>query len=159
MDHLKIIVVLASLVVMISTMQASFADSGTYELATDEKTFDIRYSLDGNVIAIEADKESTSLLIGVENVDDSIFEIAFSSELLAASNAEFVVLVDGLETDYSITYEGDNPQIAFQIPSDTEEIEIIGTSVVPEFPFGALVIMASLSVVVLVSRTRLASFR
>lgn len=156
---MRITPVLAVFAIITSFIPASFADSGTYELATDEKTFDIRYSLDGNVIAIEADKESTSLLIGVESVDDSIFEIAFSSELLAASNAEFVVLVDGLETDYSVTYKGDNPQIAFQIPSDTEEIEIIGTSVVPEFPFGALVIMASLSVVVLVSRTRLASFR
>lgn len=151
---------LAVLVVMASSMHASFADSGTYRLVTEEKTFEIQYGLDGDVIAMAADKESTSLLVGVENVEDSIFEIAFSSELLAASNAEFVVLVDGLETDYSITYDGNNPRLAFPIPAYSEEIEIIGTSVIPEFPFGALAVMAIVSlVVVAVSRTKFMPFR
>lgn len=151
---------LAAIVVMISAMPASFADSGTYKLVTDAKTFDINYNLDGNVIAMDADKESTSLLIGVESVNDSIFEIGFSSELLAASNAEFVVLVDGLETDYSITYDGNDPRLAFPIQSYSEEIEIIGTSVVPEFPFGALAVMAALSAAVIAaSKTKLVPFR
>jgi len=142
-------------IVMISLVPLSFADKGTYQLVVDEKTFDVTYSLDGEIIAIEADQESASLLVGTANVEDSTFEIGFTSELLSASNAEFVVLVDGLETDYAVTYSEDNPTITFPIEAGSEEVEIIGTSVIPEFPFGAIAIMGAVSAMVLVfSKTK-----
>jgi hypothetical protein len=88
-------------------------------------------------------------------VQESTLKISFPSELLAAENAEFVVLVDGLETDYAITYANNNPTIMVQIPEATEEIEIIGTTVVPEFPLGVLAIMGIVSAMALVfSKTK-----
>jgi hypothetical protein len=141
---------------MLSVIPLSFADQKTYNLETGEKTFDITYSFDGDLIAINVDKESTSLLVGTQNVKDSTFVISFPAEVLSAQNAEFVVLVDGLETDYTTSYSGNNPTITFPIPADSEEVEIIGTSVVPEFPLGALAIMGVVSAVVVVfSSTRL----
>lgn len=119
----------------------SYADQNVYQINEEGKTFDVKYVLDGNVLAMDADVESTSILIGTTNVEDSIFEISFPSELLAAQDADFIVLVDGFETEYTVTYDGDNPSISFPIAAGTEEIEIIGTSVVPEFPFGALLVM------------------
>ncbi len=142
-------------VAMIPVVPLSFADSGTYNLKAHGKTFDVTYSMYGKIIAIEADQESTSLLVGTTNVEDSVFEIGFPSELLSASNGEFIVLVDGLETDYTITYDGNNPTLTFPIEAESEEIEIIGTSVIPEFPFGAIAIMGAVSAVILVfSRTK-----
>ena len=131
-----------------------FADQETYKLKVDGKEFDVSYSMDGELIQVSIDQESTSLLVGITNVKDSIFTIEFPSDLLSAQNSEFVVLVDGLETDYTITH-GDNPTISFPIPADSEEIEIIGTSVIPEFPLGALATMAIVSIIAIIfSKTK-----
>jgi len=47
----------------------------TYRLEIDENVFDIEYELDGDVIAMATDKETISLLIATENVEDSEFVI------------------------------------------------------------------------------------
>lgn len=145
-----------AIIAAVSAAPLSFADQGTYEIEVDGKTFDVSYSFDGELVAIDVDQESTSLLIGTTNVNDSTFEIGFQSDLLSAQNAEFIILVDGLETDYIVTYDGNNPRITFPIVADSEEIELIGTSVIPEFPFGALAIMGIVSALMIIfSKTRL----
>lgn len=143
------------MIAAISTIPLSFADRGVETVEAEGESFDVSYSLDGELVAIQVDQESTSLLIGTTNVQDSTFEVSFPSELLAAENAEFVVLVDGLETDYTISYADNNPTILVQVPEATEEIEIIGTTVVPEFPLGVLAIMGVVSAMALVfSKTK-----
>lgn len=144
-----------ALIMAISMIPASFADSGVYTIEAEDKSFDVQYSLDGQVIAMDADTQSTSILVGITDVEDSVFEITFPPELLAAENADFIVLVDGLETDYLISYDEDTPTISFGIPALTQEIEIIGTTVVPEFPFGALLTLgAVVSVAMLLAKRR-----
>jgi len=137
------------MIAAISTIPLSFADRGVETIEAEGESFDVSYNLDGELVAIQVDQESTSLLIGTTNVQDSTFEVSFPSELLAAENAEFVVLVDGLETDYTISYADNNPTILVQVPEATEEIEIIGTTVVPEFPLGVLAIMGVVSAMAL----------
>lgn len=144
---------------VLSWLQISFADSGTYKLVVDGKTFDIKYKLDGNVIAMKVDQESTSLLVGTTDVTDSMFEIGFSSKVLSATNGEFIVLVDGLETDYSISYNNGDPTITFLIESGSEEVEIIGTGVIPEFPLGAVAVMGIISSIVLILSRAKSVFR
>jgi hypothetical protein len=144
----------------ISALPLSFADEGTLAVNAEGESFDVSYSVDGELLAIGVDQESTSLLVGLDGVRESTFTISFPSELLAAENASFVVLVDGLETDYTVSYDGNNPTITLPIPEATEEIEIIGTSVVPEFPPGVLAIMGAVSAVALAfSKSRLAIFK
>lgn len=156
---MKSLLILA-IVAAISTIPMSFADDGVQTIDAEGESFDVSYSVDGELLAIAVDQESTSLLVGLDGVRESEFAISFPSELLAAENASFVVLVDGLETDYAISYNDNNPTISVQIPEATEEIEIIGTSVVPEFPLGVLAIMGILSAVALVfSKSRLAVFK
>lgn len=122
---------------ILSSSQA-FATASTYNLTVEDKSFDITYSFDGDLLAMDVDKESTSLLVGIVNTKDSEFELTFPSEVLFAENDEFIVLVDGLETDYAVNHIEGKTAITFPIIADSEEIEIIGTSVIPEFPFGAL---------------------
>jgi hypothetical protein len=157
--HMKTILALA-VIAAISAIPLSLADGGIETIEAEGRSFDVSYSVDGKILAIEVDQESTSLLVGLDQVQESTFEISFPSELLAAENASFIVLVDGLETDYTISYDGDNPTITVPIPEATEEIEIIGTSVIPEFPLGVLAIMGAVSAVALfLSKSKLALFK
>jgi hypothetical protein len=151
---LKTILFIA-MVVTISAIPLSFAEEGVETIEAEGESFDVSYSFDGELVAMQVDQESTSLLVGTINVQESTLEISFPSELLAAENAEFIVLVDGLETDYTVSYANNNPTIMVQIPEATEEIEIIGTTVIPEFPLGVLAIMGAVSAMALVfSKTR-----
>jgi hypothetical protein len=147
-------------VVIQSIIPLSFAEEEKYDLKIDEKTFNLSYSFDGKLVSMDIDKESKSLLVGTTNVDESTFELSFPSELLSAENDEFVVLLDGTETDYTATHTDNVTKFSFVIPIATEEIEVIGTNVIPEFPFGVLAIMGIISsIAVMFSRPKLMQFR
>jgi hypothetical protein len=149
-----------SAVAILSIIPVSFSESGNYDLVIDERTFNLAYNFDGEVISMDVDKELPSLLIGTVNVDESMFELSFPTELISAENDEFIILLDGAETDYTITYTEDMTEISFMIPIATEEIEIIGTSVIPEFPFGILAIMGIVSAMaIMFSRTKIIRFK
>jgi predicted secreted protein with PEFG-CTERM motif len=114
-----------------------------YQLSVDENSFDIKYDFNGNVIAMAVDTETISLLIGTENVKDTQFQITLPKELISADNNAFAVLVNGDEVEYTTT-SGEDAVLTFFVPEFTEEIEIIGTYVVPEFPLGAILVFGSI---------------
>jgi len=132
-----------------------------YKLTVDENSFEINYSTTGRVIAMEIDKELSSLLVGLENVEiDSIFEIEFTHELISAMNNEFAVLVNGYEVNYEISATDLGSKLTIPIFADTEEIEIIGTNVIPEFPVGILMVLVfTIMFVVIFSRTKITAFK
>ncbi|MEM4391636.1 MAG: hypothetical protein QXG67_02490 [Candidatus Nitrosotenuis sp.] len=146
-------------IVGVFTFHVASAEISTYIFEAGDQKFEIAYDLDGKLLAIDIDKESTSMLIGVYDVKDSMFTISFQPELLAAEQADFIVLVDGFETDYTIRYDEKTPHLAFPIPALTEEIEIIGTSVIPEFPFGPILIMGVMTLVTVILAHKRAVFR
>jgi len=117
---------------------SAYAES--YSLEIDDEVYDIEYDFNGNVIAMEIDKETFSLLIATENVNDSQFQIKLPNDLIRAENNEFAVLVNGFEVDYEIEETLDS-NLTFFVPVFTEEIEIIGTFVVPEFPLGEVLVL------------------
>ena len=98
------------------------------------------------------DQELNSLLIGIENANDSQFSIKLPNEMISAEKNEFAVLVDGLEVDYDLDSLGDVTEISFFIPNLSQEIEIIGTHVIPEFPFAVLILILMISGVILLSK-------
>ena len=142
-------------------LQMGLNENETYELIIDENNFEIFYSTDGNVIAMAIDQELTSLLVGLENVEhDSLFNIEFSNELIRAENNAFAVLVNGYEVEYDISNTDLGTKLIIPIPAYTEEIEIIGTFVIPEFPLGIFVVLISLiTIVVVFSKSKLVVFR
>ncbi len=138
----------------------AMVDPSEYVLEIDGQMFLIPYQVHAKVIALAIDPELTSLLIGLEDSSDSIFIIDLKHELISAHNNEFAILVNGLEVDYDIVSDSDSSTFTFFVPSFTEEIEIIGTHVIPEFPFGAIMGLAVLiSAVMLVLRTKTPVFR
>ena len=108
----------------------------TFNLEIDEHSFDIGYDFSGDVIEMAIDQELTSLLIGVENTKDSLFTITFDNQLISVENDNFAILVNGLEVDYDVKNDGNSSTLRFYVEDGTEEIEIIGTHVIPEFPIG-----------------------
>ncbi len=142
-------------------LQNSLAYGESYQLTVDENSFEINYSTTGRVIAMEIDKELSSLLVGLENVEiDSIFEIEFTHELISVMNNEFAVLVNGYEVNYEISATDLGSKLTIPIFADTEEIEIIGTNVIPEFPLGILMVLVfTIMFVVFFSRTKIMVFK
>lgn len=125
----------------------------TYSLKIDEHSFDISYDFDGTVIAMAIDQELNSLLIGITDTKDSLFQITLPKEMISADNNEFAVLVDQFEVDYNISTDDNDSVLQFFVPAGSEEIEIIGTHVIPEFPIGAiLVLIAMIAIVTLVTK-------
>ena len=135
---------LVFLIIIFGTIDA-FAEK-SYHLEIDNHEYDLEYDVDADVIAMELDQELTSLLIGIENTRESQFSINLPNEMISAENNEFAVLVDGYEVDYSINPLNSKTQIVFFVNEGTQEVEIIGTHVIPEFPaagllFGVLLVM------------------
>ena len=120
------------------TPSDELSNSSQYALEIDEHAYSISYVVNANVVAMEIDPESTSLLIGLDNTYDSRFFIGLEHELINAQNDEFIILVDGQETDYEISSDLDSSTFAFFVTTGAEEVEIIGTHVIPEFPIGAI---------------------
>jgi len=131
---------------------SAYAES--YSLEIDDEVYDIEYDFNGDVIAMEIDKETFSLLIATENVNDSQFQIKLPNDLIRAENNEFAVLVNGFEVDYEVEETLDS-NLTFFVPVFTEEIEIIGTFVVPEFPWGEVLVLGTiLGIFILVQKSK-----
>ena len=144
--------------VLIIVFSSNLAYGSTYSLETSDMPFEISYELNGDVIAMAVDENTTSFLIGITNVEDSNFEISLPTELISAENNEFVVLVDGIEVDYDVSAQNDISVLQFFVPANSQEIEIIGTHVIPEFPLGVLVVLATM-IVIVTFVTKISKFR
>ncbi len=141
--------------VSFSILPSVFAEN-IYNLTVDEHSFDLTYEFSGDVIAMAIDQELRSLLIGIENTKDSLFTITFDNTLISVENDNFAILVNGLEVDYDISDNGNSSTLRFYVEEGTEEIEIIGTHVIPEFPFSmffGFVLMTS--VVLMITKFRI----
>ncbi len=116
----------------------SFSNPSEYVLEIGDHEYSISYTVNANVIAMAIDPESKSLLIGLDKTYDSQFFIGIEHDLINAENNDFIILVDGEEVDYQITSDSERSAFEFFVPIGSEEVEIIGTHVIPEFPIGAI---------------------
>lgn len=137
---------------------SGLSNASRYLLTVDEHAYPVQYEVDAQILAMAIDPELTSLLIGLENTKDSLFVIDLEHELINAQNNEFAILVNGYEVDYDAVSDADSTTLSFYVPEFTEEVEIIGTHVIPEFPFGVIMgFVLLVSTVTVFSRK--ASFR
>ncbi len=151
------LIFLSLITLLLFSNLSAYAES--YSLEIDDEVYDIEYDFNGDVIAMAIDKETFSLLIATENVNDSQFQIKLPTDLIRAENNEFAVLVNGFEVDYEVMETGDS-NLTFFVPVFTEEIEIIGTFVIPEFPFGTVLILGTISgIIIIVQKSKKFLFR
>jgi predicted secreted protein with PEFG-CTERM motif len=101
----------------------------------------------GKLISITPDVNANSLIIAIDATNDGLLTITLPRELIDAKlNGQddvFFVLVDGEEVDAKeISTTSTDRTLEIPFYAGAEEIEIIGTHVVPEFGAIAALILA-----------------
>ena len=128
-----------------------------YSIITIEEN-DIFYKITGGkVLKIIPDTDSISLIIQIETFSDGDLLITLPKTIIDTTEGGFFVLVDGEEANF---YEQETPDSwTLRIPfhHGSEEIEIIGTFVIPEF--GTIVtlvfIIGIISMITISAKTKL----
>ncbi len=116
-------------------------------VAVSETNFMVKYEFTGgNLISITPDVDANSLIIAIDATDDDQLTIILPRELIDAKigddDDDYFVLVDGEEVDFDETTTSTDRTLVISFPTGAEEIEIIGTHVVPEFGAIAALILA-----------------
>ena len=138
--------------------------SGSIKVAGSEFMVDYEIT-NGNVVSVMPDVDSSSLIVGI-NADDTddvgILTLDLPRTVVDAKvdnndDDEFFVLADGEELAFEEITTANQRTLTIVFPADTEEIEIIGTFVIPEFGAIAMLVLAIaiISIITVSSRSRL----
>ena len=105
--------------------------------------YDILYQITGaKIIKIIPDVENKSLIIEIETFSDGELMLTIPKQILDTNEGDFFVLVDGEETNHDSSSTDDAWTLIIPFYNGSEEIEIIGTFVIPEFGTIAAIILA-----------------
>mgnify|MGYP000615712707 CR=1 FL=1 len=150
------------------TAEATFDFGGTtgitptFGQSLTVEGFGIGYQITGgSIISITPDIDQSSLIIEIKAVDDGELTITLPRELIDAkigdADDDFFVLVDAEEWDYDETKTDLDRTLTIGFFAGTEEIEITGTFVIPEFGTIAALILAVaiISIIAVSAKTRL----
>ena len=115
----------------------------------------------GKIINIIPDMDAKSLLIYIETTDNGSITLTIPRSVLDATingeDDEFFVLVDGEEVDFEEITTSTDRTLTIEFLAGSEQIEIIGTFVVPEFGTIAAMILAVaiISIIAISAKSRL----
>ena len=129
-------------------------------IAVQGTEYEIIYSITGGVLTqATPDQEAESLIINIDSISNGTLFIQLPRDVIDAKFGEddddFFVLIDGLETTFNEAKTSADRTLTIPFPEGTEEIEIIGTFVVPEFgTITLLILLVAIVSVVAISRTR-----
>ncbi|WP_067959541.1 PEFG-CTERM sorting domain-containing protein [Nitrosopumilus sp. Nsub] len=113
------------------------------------------------LLNVVPDLDAVSLLIYIETTDEGSITLTIPRSVLDASinggDDEFFVLVDGEEVDFEEITTSEDRTLTIDFLAGTEQIEIIGTFVIPEFGTIAAMILAVaiISIVAISAKSRL----
>ena len=115
----------------------------------------------GKLLGIMPDVDANSLIIRIEATDDGSITLTIPRSVLDATingeDDDFFVLIDGEEVDFDETTTSTDRTLTIAFPAGAEEIEIIGTFVIPEFGTIAAMILAVaiISIIAISAKSRL----
>ena len=139
--------------------EAVIEDEETITVVVEGEIFSIKYSIEnGTVTAAYIDIETKSLIIVIDALDDGVITVTLPTTLITQDQYGFFILLDGEEADnYDESITSVNTTLTIPFSAGTEEIEIIGSWVVPEFGAiaGLVLAVAIISIIVLSAKTRL----
>ena len=100
----------------------------------------------GKLLSIMPDVDANSLIVSIDATDDGSLTLTIPRSVLDATmngeDDDFFVLIDGEEVDFDEETSSTDRTLTIAFPAGAEEIEIIGTFVVPEFGTIAAMILA-----------------
>ena len=115
----------------------------------------------GKILGITPSVEDNSLIISIDATSDGSLTLTIPRSVLDALidgvDDDFFVLVDGEEVNFEETTSSTDRVLTIAFPAGAEEIEIIGTFVVPEFGTIAAMILAVaiISIIAVSAKSRL----
>ena len=117
--------------------------------------------INGKLINVIPDVDAVSLLVYIEAKDDGSITLTIPRSVLDATisdgDDEFFVLVDGEEVDFEEIKTSTDRTLTIEFFAGSEQIEIIGTFVIPEFGTIAAMILAVaiISIIAISAKSRL----
>ena len=115
------------------------------------------YSLDYELTCAEIqsmtpDTEMKSMIIAIKTDCDGELTITLPKDVIDTDENGFFVLVDGDETNHKASSVGEFWTLTIPFSYGSEEIEIIGTYVIPEFgTIAVLVLVVAITTIVMIS--------
>ena len=115
--------------------------------------YKLDYELTGaKIIRITPDIEMKSLIIEIETYSDGELRVTLPKDVIDTDEEGFFILVDGVETIHDAVSNSENWSFVIPFSYGSEEIEIIGTYVIPEFgTVAALVLIVAIGTIVMIS--------
>ena len=139
--------------------QATIEDEENITVVVDGEIFSVKYSIEnGTVTAAYIDVETKSLIIVIDSLDDGVITLTLPNSLITSDEYGYFILVDGEEADnYDESSTSSSTTLTIPFGAGTEQIEIIGSWVVPEFGAiaGLVLAVAIISIIVLSAKTRM----
>ena len=131
----------------------SVTEDEDYLQSTMLEDYELGYELTGaKIIRITPDTEMKSLIFEIETYSDGELRITLPKDVIDTDEESFFILVDGIETNHEAISNLENWSFVIPFSYGSEEIEIIGTFVIPEFgTIAALVLVTAISVIVMIS--------
>ncbi|HXV66900.1 MAG TPA: PEFG-CTERM sorting domain-containing protein [Nitrosopumilaceae archaeon] len=150
-----------------ATFEFGGSDGGITKPSTtvkvDRTNFVLSYKITGgSVLSVTPDDEANSLIIAIKTTSDGELTITLPRALIDAltptgQDDDFFVLIDGEEVEFEEVTTATDRTLTIKFPDGAEEIEIIGSFVVPEFGTIAALILAVaiISIIAVSAKTRL----
>jgi len=139
--------------------QAIVENEENISVVVDGEIFSVKYSIENGIVtAAYIDVETKSLIIVIDSLDDGVITLTLPNSLISSDEYGFFILVDGEEADnYDESNTSSSTTLIIPFSAGTEEIEIVGTWVVPEFGAiaGLVLAVAIISIIVLSAKTRI----
>ncbi len=131
----------------------SVTEDMDYSQSAMLEDYELGYELTGaKIIRITPDTEMKSLILEIETYSDGELRITLPKDVIDTDEEGFFVLVDGIETNHEAVSDSENWSFVIPFYYGSEEIEIIGTFVIPEFgTIAVLVLITAISAIVMIS--------
>jgi len=108
------------------------------------------------ILSMTPDTENKSLIISVKTDCDGELKITLPKDVIDTDEEGFFILVDGDETNHKASSVGEFWTLTIPFSYGSEEIEIIGTFVIPEFGTiaGLVLILAITSIIIISAKNK-----
>ncbi|MDH2907307.1 MAG: hypothetical protein PXX83_04330 [Candidatus Nitrosotalea sp.] len=125
-----------------------------------QQTFNVNYSIDGGTVSsMSVNTSDESLRVGVSTTGNGTMTITLPRTLIDSTingqDDQFFVLADGENVDFQESKSNTDRTLTISFLDGTQEIEIIGTHVVPEFgPVVSLILVITMILIITISKAR-----
>ncbi len=145
-----------------SGMTIGFAHASSFDVKSPsgQQTFNVNYNMEGgSVNNMSINPGDQSLLVDVTTAGNGTLTITLPRTLIDSTvngqDDQFFVLVDGESVDIQESKSSTDRTLTIPVSDGAQEVEIMGTQIVPEFgPIAILVLVATMVSIIIVSKAR-----